>query len=336
MIGRAAVRGGGGEADPAMFDLIDRIVALDIGGRGVAGLYEPARALVGGAISEAAARPLAALQPGEHVLILTGSLSRATVDPSIAENDGPIGVAALARAITCGFNAIPVVLTDASIRDKVAKMVELAGACVMTPDQAATTAATPRFTAVASVLGGEIDDAAARAQADALVERFQPKAVISVERAGLTTDGTYCNMLGQDYSLGRARLDHVVTAAAARGIPTIGDGGNEIGFGAIREAVVRHVPHGEVLCAASATDVVLPAGVSNWGCYAILAALALMKGDASLAHSTALEHRLIEASRMLGLIDGSSGRLEPNVDGMPVAVHAAVVSLLAETVRCEL
>jgi D-glutamate cyclase len=318
-----------------MFDLIDSIVGLDVGGRGVTGLYAPARALAGGPVSEAAAKTLAGLRPGEHVFLLTGSLSRAGVDASIAENDGPIGVAALARAISYGFNAIPVVLTDASIRDKVAKMVELAGASVMTPEQADTAVATPRFTAVATVLGGEIDDAAAREQAEALLERLRPTVVISVERAGLTADGTYRNMLGQDYSQGRARLDHVVTGAGARGIPTVGvgDGGNEIGFGAIREAVVRHVPHGEVLCAASATDIVLPAGVSNWGCYAILAALALLREDAGLAHTANLERRLIEASPMLGLIDGSSGKLEPTVDGMPVEVHTAVVSLLAEVVR---
>ena len=129
--------------------------------------------------------------------------------------------------------------------------------------------------------------------------------------------------------------DHVVTDARARGIPTVGvgDGGNEIGFGAIREAVAQQVPHGEVLCAASATDIVLPAGVSNWGCYAIMAALAIMRRDASLAHTPALERRLIEASPMIGLIDGSSGKLEPTADGMGIDVHTGVVSMLAETVR---
>lgn len=318
-----------------MFDLIDRIVALDIGGRGVAGLYQPARDRLDQPICQAAAAPLAALQPGDRIFIVTGSLSRATIDNTIAENDGPVGVAALARAITYGFNAIPIVLTDASIRDKVAKMIELAGPNVMTPERAEVAVATPRFTAVACVLGGEIDDDAAQAQAGALLDQFQPKAVISVERAGMTADGTYRNALGQDYSEGRARLDHVITGAAARGIPTVGvgDGGNEIGFGAIREAVARHVPHGQVLCAASATDVVLPAGVSNWGCYAILAALALIKRDATLAHSPELERRLLLASPMVGLIDGSSGKLEPTADGMPADVHIGIVALLAEAVR---
>ena len=34
--------------DNVFFDLIDRIVCLDVGGRGVAGLFETARALVSG------------------------------------------------------------------------------------------------------------------------------------------------------------------------------------------------------------------------------------------------------------------------------------------------
>ena len=319
----------------AIFELIDRIVSLDIGARGVSGLYEPARALVDAPICQVAARALATLEAGDRVFILTGSLSRATIDNSIAENDGPVGVAALARAITYGFNAIPIVLTDASVQGKIGKMIELAGPNIMTPEQAGTAVATPRFTATACVMGGEIDDAAARAQAEDLLDRYPPKAVVSVERAGMTADGTYRNALGQDYSEGRARLDHVITAAMARDIVTIGigDGGNEIGFGAISEAVAAHVPHGEVLCAASVTDVVLPAGVSNWGCYAVAAALAVIRNDQGLAHTPELERRLIEASPMIGLIDGSSGKLEPTVDGMPVDVHEGVVAMLAEVVR---
>ena len=77
------------------FDLIDRIVCLDLGGRGVAGLFEPARALVDGPLSLAAANHLADIKSGDAVFIITGSLTRASVSPDIAENDGPIGAAVL-------------------------------------------------------------------------------------------------------------------------------------------------------------------------------------------------------------------------------------------------
>ena len=146
----------------------------------------------------------------------------------------------------------------------------------------------------------------------------------------MTVRGTYHNMLGQDYSEGRARIDYLVEEAGKRHIPTIGigDGGNEIGMGAIAEAVHKHVPHGEILCARTATDVLLPAGVSNWGCYAIQAALAILTGRAELAHTAALEKHLIEAAAAAGLVDGNTGKGEATVDGMPVEVHMGIGQLL--------
>ena len=151
----------------------------------------------------------------------------------------------------------------------------------------------------------------------------------------MTVRGTYHNMLGQDYTEGRARIDYVVHEATNRHIPTIGvgDGGNEIGMGAIAEAVHKYVPHGQILCAKTATDVLLPAGVSNWGCYAIQAALALLTGKAELAHTGAMEKRLIEAAANAGLVDGNTGKCEPTVDGMPLEVHMGIVDLLAAAMQ---
>ena len=319
----------------AMYELIDRIAGLDMGQRGVGGLYKPARDLCGEPLCLAAARPLAGLARGDHVVILTGSLTRAGVSTAIAENDGPVGVAALARAISIGFNAIPVIMVDEPILDKVAAITRVAGPNVVTLEQARIATAMARFTAIAVVEGGKVDDAAARAQAASIIDLLAPKAVFSVERAGLSADGTYRNARGEDYSTGRARLDHVVSEAARRGIVTIGvgDGGNEIGMGAVRDAVKEHIPHGEVLCAQIATDVLLPCGVSNWGCYAIMAALAVLTGNLELAHTPDLERRLLEASPQIGLVDGSTGRLDATADGLPLATHLGLVELLGTTAR---
>ena len=318
-----------------MYDLIDRIVNLDMGQRGVAGLYEPARALAGEPLCQAAARHLAGLEPGDCVFIITGSLSRAQISEQISENDGPIGAAVLARAISFGFNAIPVVLTDPSVLHKIAKMIELAGPTAMTLHQARAATALRRFTATLVMESCTDDEDEAKETCARLVETYQPKAVFTVERAGLHIDGTYRDMLGQDYSMGRARLDHVVTEARYRGVPTvgIGDGGNEIGMGAIKEAVHLHVPHGEILCAETKTDVVIPAGVSNWGCYGVVAALAMLVGRDRIVHTPELERRLIEFSPMVGLIDGTAGTLEPTVDGLPMDVHLSIVRLLGDIVR---
>ena len=318
-----------------MYDLIDRIVSLDMGQRGMAGLYEPARALCGEPLSAAAARPLAALERGDHVIIITGSLTRAGVSSAIAENDGPMGVASLARAITHGFNAIPVIMVDETICDKVAAITRVAGPNVVTREQAHIAVATPRYTSIAVVEGGKIDDAEARAHAEALIADLIPKAVVSVERSGLTKDGTYRNARGEDYSEGRARLDYIVLEASKRNIPTIGigDGGNEIGMGAIPDAVAAHIPHGDVLCSEIATDVLFPVGVSNWGCYAVTAALAIMTGNEDLIHTPDLERRLLEASPQIGLVDGTSGRLEPTADGLPMTTHMGIVELLRTTAQ---
>ena len=318
-----------------MFDTVDRIVNLDIGKRGVDKLYAPARARCDEPLSAAAARSLTKLAAGDRVLLVTGSLTRPWVSMKIGETDGPVGTAALARTLSYGFNAIPVVVTDTSLLDPIGTTLRAAGLAVVTLDEAKRATSNRRFCGVAVALGYPLPDDEARAEAKRLLDELGPKAVVAIERAGMTVRGTYHNMLGQDYSEGRARIDYLVEAAGERHIPTIGigDGGNEIGMGAIAEAVHKHVPHGEILCARIATDVLLPAGVSNWGCYAIQAALAILTGNAELAHTAALEKHLIEAAAAAGLVDGNTGKGEATVDGMPVEVHMGIVQLLAATVE---
>jgi hypothetical protein len=316
-----------------MFQQLDRIMNLDIGNRGVDKLYEPARARNAEALCVSAARHLATLAAGECVILITGSLTRPWVSPNIGETDGPVGVAALARALSYGFNAIPVVITDTSLIDPVGKTLQAAGLTIVTLEQAKRATSNKRFCSVAVVQGFPSSDAEARKDSARVLDEFAPKAVISVERAGMTPRGTYHNMLGQDFSEGRARIDYVVEKAMSRSIPTVGvgDGGNEIGMGAVADAVHKYIPHGEILCAELATDVLLPAGVSNWGCYAIQAALAVITDKPDLLHTAAMERRLVEAAADAGLVDGNTGKCEPTVDGLAIDVHVGIVELLMAT-----
>jgi len=318
-----------------MLHLLDRIMNLDIGNRGVDRLYEPARARNDEPLCAAAARPLTTLRAGECVILITGSLTRAWVSNRIGETDGPVGIAALARALSYGFNAIPIVVTDTSLLEPIGATVRAAGLACVTFEEAKRAASNKRFCSVAVLQGFPLDDAAARADAARMLDEYTPKAVISVERAGMTPRGTYHNMLGQDFTEGRAKIDFVVREAQNRGVPTIGvgDGGNEIGMGAVADAVHKHVPYGEILCAELATDVLLPAGVSNWGCYAIQAALAVLTGKTEVLHTPTLEKRLIEAAANAGLVDGNTGKCEPTVDGLPLEVHTGIVELLLATAR---
>jgi hypothetical protein len=109
--------------------------------------------------------------------------------------------------------------------------------------------------------------------------------------------------------------------------------GNEIGMGAVAQAVHEHVPHGKILCAELATDVLIPAGVSNWGCYAIQAALAILLAKPDFIHTAAMERRLVDAAANAGLVDGNTGKCEPTVDGMPIEVHAGIVELIGAAAR---
>lgn len=318
-----------------MFNLIDRLVGADFGQRGMAPLFEAARAQSARPLCQAAAQYLTTLQAGDPVIFLTGSIVRGWVSPALAETDGPIGVAALARVLNFGFNAIPIVLTDPSLVPAVAATMEAAGLTVVARDTARAAAANIRFTGVAVVETGASVPAEAKRHAAALLDDVKPRAVIAVERSGMTGDGTFRNSVGQNTSEGRALLDYVVLEAQARGVPTIGIGdlGNEIGMGAVREAVVRHIPDGARVCAAVGTDVVFPCGVSNWGCYAIQAALAMLTRRIEFAHTPQLEQRLLTAAVRIGLVDGLHGTREPTVDGLPGEVHLAIVQLLHSTAQ---
>jgi hypothetical protein len=318
-----------------MFDILDQIMNLDIGKRGVDKLYEPARARSGEALCTAAARKLTNLAAGDCVVLITGSLTRPWVSTMIGETDGPVGTAALSRALNYGFNASPVVVTDSSLLEPIGAVLRAAGLAVVTLSQAKAATSNRRFCGVAVISGYPVEDDEAQKEARALLDELNPRAVVAIERAGMTPRGTYHNMLGQDFTEGRARIDYLVEEAAKRDIPTIGvgDGGNEIGMGAIREAVHEFVPHGKVLCAKLATDILLPAGVSNWGCYAIQAAIAILTNKPTLAHTPALEKHLIESAAAAGLVDGNTGKCEATVDGMPLEVHAGIVQLLAATVE---
>lgn len=319
-----------------MYDVIDKVMSLDIGNRGIAYLYDPARARVGGkAICQAAAEVFMNLKQGDTVFLLTGSLTRGWVSKAIGEDDGPMGTGTLAGALSKAFKCIPMIFVDELLQDKTAQMGQLAGPSFVTYEEAVAATATPRYTCVSVVGTCSDQDELARKQCEALIDQYKPKVVISIERAGMTADGTYRNMAAMDFSEGRSRLDYMVEFAHKRGIPTIGvgDGGNEIGMGAFAKEVAAHIKHGDKICPTSETDILLPCGVSNWGCYAIQAALAIMTNNIALAHTAELEQRMIHAAPGIGLVDGVTGTLEAKVDGMPAPVHMGIVDLMYNAVE---
>lgn len=164
--------------------------------------------------------------------------------------------------------------------------------------------------------------------------------VCAIERLGGNRHGIIYGATGHSqYADSTADLDALVRRARATGKCTIGigDGGNEIGFGNIAEAMMAelgdcaHVdvtPCGGGVYSAVKTDVLLVANTSNMGAHAVTAGLALLRGDLSLCHTAEEELALAHVGVGLGLIDGGTGKLRPWCDGVPTAANAAVVEVM--------
>jgi hypothetical protein len=286
----------------------------------------------------AAAERLAASPRGARVVLTTGMATRPWISTALIENDGPAGTAVLARALSLGLGAIPVVIAEEEVLDTVSAMLRAVGLVVV-----AEVAAEAGGLALAEVRPYPQEDEAARRDAEPLLDALCPAALISVERVGRNERGVYHNARGQDISLGKARLDPLFEAAVRRGLLTIGvgDGGNEVGMGLVLDEVRRHVPLGE-RCACgcgggvatvTATEILVTAGVSNWACYAITASLALRLSRPDLLHTPEEEERLLRYGVELGLLDALRGVIDPDVDAIPLSTHMAMVELIGYLAR---
>ncbi|MGD9924787.1 MAG: glutamate cyclase domain-containing protein [Hyphomicrobiaceae bacterium] len=265
-------------------------------------------------------------KPGKTVFITTGA-----GDPRFmpaGETDGPPGAAALAVAIHAATGAVPVLLTEAEFIENLSATAAAAGLGLRSPEYALKTPFTTTVLPLAA-------DDGAKDQAKQYLDTYAPTLLVSTEKIGPNADGVAHMSSGTPAAGSRARAEHLFDIGAARGIASIGigDNGNEIGFGRISDAVKRWKPGGERLATRVATDVLFPANISNWGAYAVIAALAIRLQRPDLLHDADTERRMIEACVATNAVDGSTGRHILAVDGTPLAMQQAVVTMLAGMVR---
>lgn len=103
--------------------------------------------------------------------------------------------------------------------------------------------------------------------------------LVSIERCGRTKAGTFGSCSGLDLTQYLDPVDDLFLEAQKNpGIATIGigDRGNELGLGKVYEKVEKFVKNGSSFGCVTPADFVVMAGVSNWGGYAIAAALHLL------------------------------------------------------------
>jgi len=321
-------------------EAIDQLITIEAKNRGMPHnvlkpMYSAARKLVGGRpISMVAAERLkAALGPKDSVLILTGAGYAPTMPKG--ESDGPPGAASIARILYKGLGAVPVYVSEACHADPIIASSEAAGLMVKRFEDARD-----RHLGAALEIG-PATQAEVPAWVEAVLARTNPKAVISTERLGPGTDGymhyaTALPLQGPDKACTADVVDisPILVEARRRGILTIGigDHGNELGFGAIREAVVQAMPKGDVLCTTVATDIVLPAMMSNWGCYGIEAALAWLLRKPELLHSPAQEARILRACLDAGGLEAMYCTTDFIVDNLAGETSMAALQLLKDIV----
>jgi hypothetical protein len=286
----------------ALIDRIEAVIQRDVG-RGMNAVFQAARGGLHGA-----AHALADSQ-APRIGLITGFFVPGG-DPPAAETDGPAGAALLAF----GFHG-------AGLRCRLATDTGCASASRVALDRAG-----------AGLV--PVDHVAPDEGVDALVDRWRAEGidwVIAIERCGPSADGRARNMRGADISAHAAPLDRLFTAGPWRTV-AIGDGGNEIGMGCVPGALIaEHVPLGKLNGCVVPADFLIAAGVSHWGAYALLAALALLRTDWAAALRAgldpALDRAVVEAMVRHGpAVDGVTRRRENTIDALGMDVHHGVMA----------
>ncbi|HQJ24390.1 MAG TPA: DUF4392 domain-containing protein [Bacillota bacterium] len=323
-------------------EYIDRLVNIEMrqmGGlpRGTTHqLYEAARNYHKEPLTYLAASKLIEhIKPNDNVIIATG----AGVPPWLpkGETDGPLGAASIARAIDIGLGGKPILVGEGRCIPPIAATVEAAG--LMVSDSELFN----KRDHVAMVMEYPLGEKKGAEFAEELMNKFNPKAIICIEKHGPSASGKYHSIMG----IGRepdsvANVKFLVEKASSKKVLTIGvgDGGNEIGFGNIYDDVKRiqkfgpkcQCPCGAGIGTVTKADVLVAAAVSNWGAYGISAMLAFMLKKPRLLQDIDMEYRMLEASIRAGAMDGLYTDMSMYVDGTSFETQKSIVTMLKEIV----
>jgi len=273
---------------------IEALIQQEVG-RNIAGLFQAARGGLWGAASALASAPRLSVGLITGFYVPLGA-------PAAAETDGPVGVAMLAAALR-QVGALCRVATDE-------------------PCRATCAAAMQGIDVPMDVvpLGGAIETTIAQWCG------FGVTHAVAIERCGRSVDGAPRNMRGEDISAFTQPLDGLFLAPWWRKI-AIGDGGNEIGMGSLPASLIgADVAHGGAIACATPAEHLIVAGVSNWGAYALIGALAVLRQDwrDSLIDCLNPERdaAILRACVYDGpAVDGVTRQRTLTVDSLPTEVH---------------
>ncbi|KAM8780427.1 D-glutamate cyclase, mitochondrial [Rhynchonycteris naso] len=313
---------------------LETIIGIDPGNRGIGHLL----------CKDELLRASLSLSHSHSVLVTTGFPTHFNHEPP-EETDGPPGAIALAAFLQALEKGVSMVVDQRAL-NLFKKLVEEA------VEQGVLKTQIPILT---------YQGASAEAAQAFLCDDRDPKCLrfdhlVAIERTGRAADGNY-------YNARKMNIKHLVDPIddlflVAQKIPGVsstgvGDGGNELGMGKVKEAVKRHIRNGDVIACDVEADFAVIAGVSNWGGYALACALHIL--NSCEVHGRYLrkaagpsrapgEHNWTEAlpsinkeETMLGILvrhkvrSGVSGRVGMEVDGLPFHdTHAQMIQKLLD------
>lgn len=314
---------------------LERLIRTDPARRGLIASEGEFGPLLPGHLA-AAAEELAA--HAASVAIVTGFYIPAASPPA-AETDGPLGAVLLAATLQqLGVNVL--MLSDLACENALrvaASQFDLHEGCALAcysrqnpqPAQGIqinldVLTGLSHLISIERVGPSHTMQSIQRQQSDATVhQRFQDEVPIDERNRCF-------NMRGVCIDEWTAPLHRLFEAAQPSGaIRTIGigDGGNEIGMGSIPWAeLVRRLPepHGAKIICRVPCDHTIIAGVSNWGGYALAAAIAALRNrtDILTPWTCAQQFECLERLVREGpAVDGVTRLAEPTVDGLPFATY---------------
>lgn len=292
-------RSRGPDRDAASPDRLEALIARDLGERGITGMTAALRGELHAAASALHACLREPVGSSRVVAIATG-FTIPDSDPPAGETDGPLGAAAIARAIRA-----------------------LGHRVLWLGDEHHA----PHFEAL-----GEGEDlrlfAPGAGVEELLAAAVEASALIAIERPGPGSDGVPRSMRGLDLRPWTAPLHLLFEQAGERLTIGIGDGGNELGMGRLPADVLA--ARGPGACV-TATRHTIACGVSNWGGLALAARLIELAGGperearlADILDARRDEDRL-RALVAAGAVDGVLGRPAHSVDGLDWREHARLI-----------
>ena len=235
-----------------------------------------------------------------------------SADPPTFETDGPLGAVFLVRQL-CELGIPVMISTDPGC---LAAVKAGFAAAELIPDRSVYDIAQP-------ITPGDF--------------RGHATHIVALERPGSAINGRLHTMRGRDITDLMRPADHLF--GPDRVTIGIGDGGNEIGMGKVpHDTVVKNIPNGDLVHCRVPTDHLIVAGVSNWGAYALVAGVHVLRRvtPPGVGFDLDLERAILEVMVREGpLVDGVTGQQTATVDGLTWDEYARPLLRIREILEAQ-